>query len=142
MLSAGTPVSAGTALLYTLVLGLVIFFCRVLPFIIFRDETGGGAGHPGIRSFLDFVEALAPPVAMTVLAFNVLASPVRDLAGSLSLEAGGRGFAGNLAPFLAGLIPLAAGSLFTAAVHLWKRDALISVFGGTALYMALGRILG
>ncbi|MDR2739300.1 MAG: AzlD domain-containing protein [Treponema sp.] len=34
-----------------------------------------------------------------------------------------------------------AASAFTALVHLWKRNSLISIIGGTLLYMILSRIL-
>jgi branched-subunit amino acid transport protein AzlD len=135
--------STGTALFYTVVLGAVIFFCRVLPFILFRDErknSSGAASGPagdsgpgnravGLKAFLDFVEKVAPPVAMTVLAFNSLAGPVK--AAGFSAENGN----------LTVIIPLGAAALCTAVLHIWKRNALISIFGGTALYMLLGHLL-
>jgi branched-subunit amino acid transport protein AzlD len=114
--------STGTAMLYTAALGAVIFFCRVLPFILFRDERDSG---PGVKAFLGFVEKVAPPVAMTVLAVNFLAGPVKEAAasgGSAGLDA---------------ISPLAAAALCTAVLHILKRNALISIFGGTALYMIL-----
>ena len=125
--------NTGTALLYTVVLGAVIFFCRVLPFILFKDErkagsaesgTAGGPanGSAGIKTFLGFVEKVAPPVAMTVLAFNSLAGPVKA-AGFPSVD-------------FAAIIPVTAAALCTAVLHIWKRNALISIFGGTALYAA------
>jgi branched-subunit amino acid transport protein AzlD len=137
--------STGTALLYTIVLGVVIFFCRVLPFILFRDERKAGLDPPvtdgpadrnpgpenpggGLKAFLRFVEKIAPPVAMTVLAVNSLAGPVKEAAAGFP--------AGNTD--LAAVIPLAAAAFCTAVLHIWKRNALISIFGGTALYMALG----
>jgi branched-subunit amino acid transport protein AzlD len=124
-----------SALLYTLVLGCVIFFCRVFPFIIFRNDEEKGAppgtpppdASPGkIKAFVGFVEKVAPPVAMTVLAFNALASPVKE---ALTVSGASE------------IIPLGAAAAFTAAVHLWKRNTLISIFGGTALYMLLERLL-
>ncbi|MDR0586747.1 MAG: AzlD domain-containing protein [Treponema sp.] len=128
--------NTGTALLYTVVLGAVIFFCRVLPFILFKDEKktcpagSGTAGGPanglaGAKAFLGFVEKVAPPVAMTVLAFNSLAGPVKEAAEGFSA-----------ADFVA-IIPVATAALCTAVLHVWKRNALISIFGGTALYMLL-----
>jgi branched-subunit amino acid transport protein AzlD len=126
--------STGTALFYTAVLGAVIFFCRVLPFILFRDEKkndsgpAGGRGPTnspagaGLKAFLGFVEKVAPPVAMTVLAFNSLAGPLKTAGFS----------AGNIEP--AAVIPAA---LCTAVLHIWKRNALISIFGGTTLYVLL-----
>ena len=34
-------------------------------------------------------------------------------------------------------LPEALAILGTAALHLWKRNMLLSIFGGTALYMAI-----
>jgi branched-subunit amino acid transport protein AzlD len=144
--------STGTALFYTVVLGATIFFCRVLPFILFRNErksdSGAAdglsgpalkdspAGDPGpanrpagLKAFLGFVEKVAPPVAMTVLAFNSLAGPVK--------AAGFPSENGNLIV----IVPLGAAALCTAVLHIWKRNALISIFSGTALYMLLEHLL-
>jgi branched-subunit amino acid transport protein AzlD len=128
--------STETALFYTVVLGVVIFFCRVLPFILFRDEKKadsagfGPASRPaGLKAFFGFVEKVAPPVAMTVLAFNALAGPVK--AAGFPVENAG----------LAAVVPLAA-ALGTAVLHIWKRNALVSIFGGTALYMLFRCFIG
>ena len=98
-------------------MGVVILFCRAFPFLFFYGRTN--LSHSS--SLLNFVEKTVPPVAMTVLAFNAL----------------GGAFAANLG---GGLLVLAA-SVFTALVHLWKRNPLISIFGGTALYMILQRVI-
>ncbi|MDR2447917.1 MAG: AzlD domain-containing protein [Treponema sp.] len=126
-------VSVQKALVLTLIMGAVIFFCRAFPFLIFRDRTKDGAikDNSPFAVFLTFVEKVAPPVAMTVLAFNALASSVKDAV----LE--NHGIAGILC---AGL-PLAVGAAFTALSYMWKRNTLISIFGGTILYMALGRLI-
>ena len=115
------------ALLLTLVMGAVILFCRAFPFLFFRggsqkDKNADNAA-PGRRkaAFLNFVEKTVPPVAMTVLAFNSLASPVKA----------------NLRE----AIPVLCAAAATALVHLWKRNPLISIFGGTALYMILKRLI-
>jgi branched-subunit amino acid transport protein AzlD len=34
-----------------------------------------------------------------------------------------------------------AASVFTALTHLWRRNALISIIGGTLVYMVLIRVL-
>jgi len=112
-------VTAGGALLLTAAMGAAIFLCRAFPFLFFRGRGGApGRGSP----FLAFVEKTAPPAAMTVLAFNSIAAPAR-------------GDPGGLAP---ALIAAAA----TALLHAWRRNALLSVFAGTALYMALARAFG
>jgi branched-subunit amino acid transport protein AzlD len=134
-------VSLAAALGLTCAMGLVIFFCRLFPFLFFRekaadtrsggtDETGNNGGGPepaGRRSpsrrdvFLNFVEKLAPPAAMTVLAFNALA-------GSFTT-----GFREGL--------PVLIASALTALIHLWKRNPLFSIFGGTAISIILERII-
>ena len=133
--------STNTALLYTVVLGAVIFLCRFLPFTMFRDnsredgkeeKTRTEKTSGKIKAFLKFVEATVPAVAMTVLAINALASETKLV---LALQPGDIIAAGPQG--LAGLIPLAAAALLTAALHIWKRNALVSIFGGTALYMVL-----
>ncbi|MDR0690037.1 MAG: AzlD domain-containing protein [Spirochaetaceae bacterium] len=49
--------------------------------------------------------------------------------------------AGSVKEDLPGSIPVLIASGFTALVHLWKRNALISIFGGTLIYMVLSRLL-
>lgn len=121
--------SVKTALVYTVAMGVVIFFCRAFPFLFFRKgvpdegaEKSDGGKRSAINSFLSLIEKVVPPAAMTVLAFNSIAAPIRE-----NLHAG---------------IPVIAASLFTALLHVWKRNFLVSILGGTVLYMALGRIMG
>ena len=42
----------------------------------------------------------------------------------------------------AGWLPALLGVVATALLHLWKRQMMISIVGGTALYMALIRLMG
>jgi branched-subunit amino acid transport protein AzlD len=120
------------AFVITFAMGAAILFCRAFPFLFFRDtreKNSGGENKAGKRAkgmdcgaaFLNFVEKTVPPVAMTVLAFNSIAAPVKGNSGEA--------------------IPVLAASVLTALVHLWKRNPLLSIFGGTALYMILERIL-
>jgi branched-subunit amino acid transport protein AzlD len=120
-----------TAILYTAAIGLLVFLCRAFPFLFLRyrkDDSGGaeGGGKPEKRraldGFLALVEKAVPPAAMTVLAVNSVAVPVKEN------PAGG--------------IPVLAASVFTLLVHLWRRNFLISILGGTVLYMVLERALG
>jgi len=75
----------------------------------------------GRKAFLDFVEKTVPPAAMAVLAFN-------SIAGSLK---------GNMEQG----IPVLTAAVFTALMHLWRRNPLLSIIGGTALYMILERLI-
>jgi branched-subunit amino acid transport protein AzlD len=120
--------STGEAAAYAFAMAVVIFFCRVFPFLFFRDKRTGGVEktetEPRARianAFLSLVEKAAPPVAMTVLAFNAAGGAIREDSGTT--------------------LPVLIASGVTAAVHLWKRNALISILGGTAVYIALARIL-
>jgi len=118
------------ALLLSLAMAATIFFCRIFPFLFFRNKTGNNQAentqnNPGTdkdysRAFLSFVEKIVPPVAMTVLAFNSLSVPVKADYNEI--------------------IPVLAAAVFTAVVHIWRKNPLISIFGGTALYMLLIRI--
>jgi branched-subunit amino acid transport protein AzlD len=115
-------VSLNTALGLTCAMGGIIFFCRVFPFLFFKTRNGGGdKPHPRREALLAFVEKTVPPAAMTVLAVNAIA-------GSFKTDLR-EGFPALIA---AGL---------TALIHLWKRNPLFSIFGGTAAYMILERIL-
>jgi branched-subunit amino acid transport protein AzlD len=100
-------------------MGAVIFFCRAFSFLFF---SGGISRKTSLKeSLLDFVEKIVPPAAMTVLAFNALGGALKDDPQN-------------------GLLAFAA-SVFTALIHFWKRNTLISIIGGTALYMILIRVI-
>ena len=106
------------AISYTFVMGAVIFLCRVFPFIFFR---GGRTRGTRENKFLLFIEITAPPIAMAVLCFNAIAAPVKEN--------------------LPAAIPLIPASVMTALLHLWKRNALLSISSGTALVMLIQRLL-
>jgi branched-subunit amino acid transport protein AzlD len=125
-------VSIQQALLYTVAMGAVIFFCRVFPFLILRDKAPTNEKRKArLEAFLNFVEKVAPPVAMTVLAFNALAAPLIPVAAG--------GHAADAASVLAAIGTIVA-ALVTALLHLWKRNALLSILCGTALYIAYLRL--
>jgi branched-subunit amino acid transport protein AzlD len=131
-------ISVTSAVLYTFVIGAVIFFCRFSPFVFFREEspeheespeTPEDSAAPELseprqtlrQRFLSLAEKTVPPLAMTVLAFNAMAGPVKENPSEA--------------------LPVLAAAALTALVHLWKRNALASIFSGTALYMILERFL-
>jgi branched-subunit amino acid transport protein AzlD len=113
-----------TALLMIIIMGAVIFFCRIFPFLIIREDAGKASWFTAL---LNFVERAAPPVAMTVLAFNAVSASLRTAVFEDSLFQSG--------------VPVVMATIFTALLHLWKRNSLISIFGGIALYMGLKRLL-
>ena len=111
----------GEALILSVVMAVVIFFCRIFPFLFFRRNSGGSTQDGRKVAFLAFVEKTVPPVAMTVLAFNSLAGPIKSS--------------------ISEILPTLTAAAFTVIVHLWRRNPLLSIFGGTAVYMLLTRFL-
>lgn len=93
---------------------LIIFFERAFPFLLFSKKE-----PPRI---IRFIEKYIPPMVMAALVVYCL----KDL----SFSGGAVGF-----------MPYIAGVIITVILHLWKRNSLISIFGGTAVYMILIRIL-
>jgi len=106
------------ALLLVFAMGAVMLFCRVFPFLFFGKV---GSSSPRTKAFLDFIEKTVPPVAMAVLALNAIGSSFLD-------------------NYRDGILVLIA-SVITALVHLWKRNALISIITGTTLYMILQKFI-
>ncbi len=98
------------AVMYTFIMGAVIFLCRAFAFILLRGKNSGDIRE---NKFLTFVEKIVPPVAMTVLAFNTVLTPTKDN------------------PVSSGSAAVIAASIATALLHLWKRNSLISIFSGT-----------
>jgi len=114
------------AVLFVIAMGAVILFCRAFPLLFFTKAEikteKNGTKPTGREIFLGFVEKTVPPAAMTVLAFNAMGAP----------------FWVNITD---GLFVLIA-SVITALLHIWKGNPLVSIFGGTALYMVLIRVVG
>ncbi len=96
-----------------LAMGLVTLLCRATPFIFFMKRK-----PPAV---LDFVQRYIPPMIMTILVLNSFKALRFDRS-----------------PF--GL-PEIVSALAVAALQLWRRNALISIVGGTGLYMLLLRLL-
>lgn len=95
------------------VMALVTLFTRALPFLLFDH----GERPPRWISYLGQV---LPPAMMALLVVYCLRN--------IDLLAGNHG--------LPQLICVAVAAL----LHLWKGNTLVSIFGATALYMALIRI--
>lgn len=100
-------------LLSVLVMALVTLFTRAAPFLFFSRRRP--------PAFLDYLQRYIPPVVMSLL---VLAS-FKDI---------------DFAATPHGL-PALAGAALTALLHGWKRNVLLSIGGGTALYMLLIRLV-
>jgi len=89
------------------VIGGVTLFTRILPFLFFRKRQP--------PAMLLLIEEYIPPMVMVILVIY----SVKDVA---------------FTSFPYGLPEIAA-MVLVAVLHLWKRNALISIFGGTIFYM-------
>lgn len=99
------------ALLAIAAMSAVTFLARAFPFIFFQRREPPKA--------LTFIRDYIPPAVMTVLA---LAS-FKDVHWTR-------------VPFGT---PEVLAALVVAALHFWKRNVLLSIFGGTAFYMLITR---
>ncbi len=97
------------------VVALCTLLTRVLPFLLF----GRGGRQPA--PFILYLGRVLPAAVMAILVVYCLRST---------------GFSAA-----SGFVPQAAGVAVVAALHLWKRNDLLSIAGGTAVYMALLRLL-
>ena len=101
--------SLSAALVATFLTAVVIFLLRAFPFLLFSKKDP--------PPLLRFIEKYIPSMIIAVLIVYCL-KDVRV----------------TVAPFgLPALIGIAA----TAGLHLWRNNAMISIFGGTVIYMVL-----
>lgn len=91
-------------------MALVTYFVRLAPFVLF----GGSVQTP---KWVEYAGKYLPPSVMGMLIVYSIKG-VDFLAFSASLP-----------------VVLAMGS--TAILHLWKRNNLLSILGGTAIYMIM-----
>ena len=97
------------------VIALTTALTRSLPFLIF----GGRRSVPKIIQYLGLV-----------LPYSVMGMLVVYCLKNVSF--------GAIQGFLPSMISVAA----VVLLHIWKRNTLLSILGGTALYMVLIRLLG
>lgn len=106
-------------IIVTLVSSLIIFLERALPFFVF--------GNRKPPKYLSFIEKYIPPLIMICLTIYCLKDvSFLDNQKNISLE--------SFLPHLCALF-------VTVILHLWKRNSLLSIFFGTAVFMILIRIL-
>ena len=108
--------SIESAVLVTFCSGIIILLERAFPFVLFSRKN-----PPFI---IRFIEKYIPPMVMSCLLIYCL----KDI--SFTSIGGTNGF-----------IPYLSGVVVTIVLHVWKRNSLLSIFGGTALYMILIRVL-
>ena len=91
------------------VVGAVTLFVRILPFLFFRNRE--------IPKVVRYLEGHLPPMVMIIL----VVYSIRDI---------------QWTRFPHG-IPVIAGMILVTVLHLWKKNPLLSIFGGTVFYMAV-----
>ncbi|MBQ6487958.1 MAG: branched-chain amino acid transporter permease [Solobacterium sp.] len=96
------------ALLTILTCGIATILVRALPFLAFRKDT---------PKYIVYLGNALPPAIFAMLVVYCL----KDV----SLVSGSHG------------IPEAAGMTVTILLHLWKKQTLLSIAGGTAVCMLL-----
>lgn len=105
------PVSK--AVVISILIGLIVFCERLFPFALFSKRQPGKLIH--------IFERYIPPLVMV----GLLIYSLRDIRFS-SLEQ---------------WLPQVSAITFTIATYLWRKNTLISIFGGTIIYMILIRVL-
>lgn len=111
-----------TAILATFCSGVIIFLERSFPFVLFAKKN-----PPAIISF---IEKYIPPMVMAALLFYC----IKDISFVQKVD--------NIASLkLSGFLPYISGIFVTVVLHLWKKNSLLSICGGTVVYMILIRVL-
>ncbi|HKL85809.1 MAG TPA: AzlD domain-containing protein [Treponemataceae bacterium] len=105
--------SLSQALIATVLMALVTLATRAFPFLLFSRRD-----PPAV---LKFVEKFIPPMVMAVLVIYSL----KDISWTV---------------LPSGLREIGALILVTI-LHMWKKNAMLSIFGGTAFYMILLRVI-
>jgi len=103
------------ALLTVLIAAAVTLATRAVSFLLFP----AGKQAP---AFIIWLSAQLPRAVMAMLLVYCL----KDMTFS----------------YASGWLPALLGVAATALLHLWKRQMMISIVGGTALYMTLIRLMG
>lgn len=107
---------SGTQMLLTIAISAgVTILTRAIPFLLFPD----GRQPP---AFITWLGRLLPRAVMAMLVVYCL----KDVSFTAS-------------PFG---IPALAGVVVTAVLHVWKRQMIFSICGGTVTYMLLLRLMG
>ena len=100
------------------IVALVTLLLRAFPFLVFRRREP--------PAFVRWLGGQLPRAVMAMLVLYCL----KDIAEPV-------------APFHSPAVwPALLGTAVAAFVHLWKRQMMLSIAAGTAVYMALLRVLG
>ncbi len=111
--------SLSETLITIFIIAVLMFLLRFLPFLIFKGKTTPKA--------FSFLEKYIPPISIAVLFIVCLKEKTTDLI-----------FKSTAQPLdYAAIISAGAGVLVTAVLHIWKENAMLSIFSGTIVFMAL-----
>ena len=105
------PVSK--AIVVTLLIGIIVFCERLFPFAVFSRRKPGKLIH--------IFERYIPPVVM----IGLLIYSLRDIRFVAISQ----------------WLPQLSAISFTIVTYLWKKNSLVSIFGGTIIYMILIRMI-
>ena len=124
--------TTGQAIAAIAVMAIVTFLTRFLPFLLFDR----GDSPPKLVLYLGRV---LPPAVIAMLIVYCLRNPSVTADGSLTAN-----LPGLLVPvvsFFVGWAPQLIAGLVVIVLHAWKRNNLLSIFGGTVLYMFLVQVV-
>ncbi len=116
------------AILSILVMAVVTFLTRVLPFLLFDR----GESPPKLVLYLGRV---LPPAVIAMLIVYCLRSPALTVSANLVETLSG--FWQAVVSFFVGWAPQLIAGVAVVVLHVWKKNNLLSIFGGTILYMVL-----
>ena len=107
------------AVVVTLAIGVMMLALRLIPFLIFSKRH--------TPKFFSFIEKFIPPLSIAVLFVVCIKSSTSDL-----IVANPK-FVEEIPSVVCAVLSISV----TALLHIWKGNAMISIFGGTILYMIL-----
>ena len=99
--------------LVLLTLGAITFATRAIPFLLF--------GHRKVPDMVLYLGRMLPPAIMAMWVIYCL-KDIDFMSGSFGL-------------------PEIIACVLVVVLHLWKKNALISIFGGTIAYMLLVQLV-
>ena len=102
-------ISTGRAIIIILLTALATFLTRLLPFLLFKEGK--------TPRLVEYLGSFLPPAIMAMLIVYSL-----------------KGFTLLKYPYM---LPELIAIFSVLGLHLWKRNNLLSILGGTALYMFL-----
>jgi len=120
------------AILSILVMALVTFLTRALPFLLFDR----GESPPKLVLYLGRV---LPPAVIAMLIIYCLRTPALTVAPELTANMSNIWAA--VVSFFVGWAPQLISGAVVVLLHLWKKNDLLSIFGGTILYMILVQVV-